>query len=105
MVGLSVSLTEDAVADLAAVSDFGEVLARASVTGEATATLWNEFNWNEALWNGSGSIFRQRLVAWTKPLVFKQADIMVEGQSDANVRVGNLYMRYQRLGYTLENAS
>jgi len=96
---LACSLTEDAISNLAMISDFGEVLARASVTGEATATLWNQFNWNEAIWNGSGVIYRQRLVAWPKPLVFKQGSLLAEGQSDANVRVGNLYMRYQRLGY------
>jgi hypothetical protein len=102
---IACALTEGAVADLAMISDQGEVLARASVTGEATATLWNQFNWNEALWNGNGVIFRERLVEWPNPLVFKQASPLVEGKSDANVRVGNLYMLYQRVNITVGNPS
>ncbi len=45
---------------------------------------------------------RQRLLAWTRPVIFKQMSIRVTGPSDDTVRIGNLYMRYEILGYNID---
>lgn len=67
-------------------------------------TTWGEFTWGQALWGGGSSPFQQRWVNWNEPLVFKQLTFQATGQSSASVRMGNLYMRYQVLGYILELA-
>lgn len=53
----------------------------------------------------AGGPFQQRKVEWTHPLVFKQLSVLATGASSSQVRLGNLYMRYQILGYTLEIAA
>ncbi len=88
-----------------AISDFGEVLDTTTVPGDSAATLWNQFQWNQAFWNGQNINFRQRSVNWNLPLVFKQASFLVTGNSDFALRLGNLYMKYQLLGYKLQEAA
>jgi hypothetical protein len=92
-------------ATLQFISDYGTVLDTTTVVGEGTGVLWGGFNWGGANWGSNTTIFRQRSVDWTIPLVFKQGLVSITGQSFNNVRVGNLYMRYQRLGYKLEAAA
>jgi hypothetical protein len=90
---------------LAAVSDYGFLLDTATVTGDGMLTIWNQFNWNQALWNAQGSAFRQRSVDWHAPLVFRQAAMAITGISAFNVRIGNIYMKHQTLGYKIEEAA
>lgn len=70
--------------------------------------IWGKAVWGNFTWGKGGApieadagvgTFRQRQIAWDVPLIFKQASIQVNGYSVAGLRVGNLYMRYQRLGY------
>ena len=51
------------------------------------------------------SDLRERKLAWTQPVVFKQMSVRAAGFSDSGVRVGNLYMRYEILGYNNEDPS
>ncbi len=86
-----------------ATSDWGEQLDVPQPQG-----IWGKSVWSKFIWGRGGApieadagtgTFRQRQIAWDVPLIFKQASIQVNGYSVANLRVGNLYMRYQRLGY------
>ena len=52
--------------------------------------------------NANGE-FRQRKINWHVPLIFKQFTVLINGYSGACTRLGNLYLRYQILGYTLED--
>lgn len=52
---------------------------------------------------GAGIDYQQIPINWTKPLVFKQLDFSLVGNSSALTKVGNLYMRYQILGYKTNN--
>ncbi len=44
---------------------------------------------------------RQRPMYWTEPVVFKQASIRMYGFSNADTRIGDLYMRWEVLGYSI----
>ena len=46
---------------------------------------------------------QQRPVYWHVPLIFKQIEIKVRAPSSASLQLGNLYMRYEILGYTLDD--
>jgi len=46
---------------------------------------------------------RERLLAWHVPIIFKQMSLLVSGQSDPEVRIGNYYMRHEILGYNLDD--
>lgn len=102
---LACELAAESVATVGAISDFGGTLDTTTITGPGTVTNWGAFNWGGANWGAQGVVFRQRSVDWHVPLEFKQMQILVQGQSAFNVRVGNLYMKYQKLGYKLEEAA
>jgi hypothetical protein len=93
------------VANVVAVSDFGDILDTTTVVGDSAGTIWGHFQWGGALWGALSGTYRQRAVDWNLPLVFRQASFIFTGQSFNNVRIGNLYMRYQILDYMLEEAS
>lgn len=71
---------------------------------ESFGAQWDSAIWDQSVW-GNGSPFIQQRLAWHVPLVFKQAAMQISGNSDAFVRLGNLYMDYQTLGYMLEELS
>jgi hypothetical protein len=102
---LACELAEGTTASISCVSDFSVVLDTTTIAGEGTKTIWGQFNWGAALWGGAGGVFRERSVNWNIPLVFRQMVISVSGQSAFNARVGNLYMKYQRLNYKIQEAA
>lgn len=102
---LACELAPDSDAQAVAISDLGEVLDITTISGDSSATIWGQFIWGGAVWGQVTGTFRQRSVNWHIPLVFRQATFIITGQSFNNVRVGNLYMRYQILDYMLEEAS
>ena len=80
----------------------GNVLDTATLTGPgAGPTIWNAFVWGAAPWGALGGYFQQYQLNWTTPIVFKQASVLVAVASGANIAIGNLYLRYQVLGYLL----
>ena len=105
MCSLAPAPTPGSTVTLQAISDFGALLDQVTIAGDSTGVVWGGFNWGAANWGGNTGTLRQRPIDWNIPLVFKQAGIVATGQSFNNVRIGNLYMRYQRLGYKLENAA
>lgn len=46
---------------------------------------------------------RQRALNWTQPIIFKQMSVRISGPSDFSMRIGNLYMRHEVLGYNLDD--
>jgi hypothetical protein len=75
-----------------------------TVLSFGNAPLWDVAIWDQAIWDGGG-VFQQVPVDWNVPLVFKQLDVSFTGRSSAVTRIGNLYMRYQILGYRLMAAA
>ena len=72
----------------------------------APSTIWGQFIWGQARWGTLGyAPLVQRQMNWSVPLVFKQAAFTVNGNCGPGVAIGNLYLRYQILGYLLERAS
>ena len=68
----------------------------------APATTWGSFVWGAAPWLGGAGFFRQRPIQWHVPIVFKQGFIQITGPSLSGLVLGNLYIRYQELGYNIE---
>ena len=100
---LACELAPDTSATVVAVDEKGNLLDQTTVVGDSSATIWGVFIWDQAIWGRITGTFRQRAVNWHMPIVFRQGSFIVTGQSALNVRVGNFYMRYQILGYRLEN--
>jgi hypothetical protein len=86
-----------------ATDELGTLLDQVTLTGQGTAaTIWGAFNWGNALWGGGSSTYRQYQIGWHQPLVFKQAQMQVNGISVAGLAIGNFYMRYEELAYDMQ---
>jgi len=76
-----------------------QVLSSIGIAGGEADTLWNSFTWNNAPWNGTGTDISSWDIQWTEPLVFKQLTVTATGVSATGFKIGNLYLKYQILGY------
>jgi hypothetical protein len=61
--------------------------------------LWGSFNWGAANWGASNTGLASIQLPWTSPLVFRKAQIQITGNSFSTFRIGDMFMRYQKLGY------
>lgn len=85
-----------------AANEIGMVLDTVTLTTSNTSTtIWGSFLWGGAVWGAATGYFQQYFVPWTQPLVFKQMSVLVSGGSYNGGAIGNLYLRYQILGYSL----
>jgi hypothetical protein len=95
-----------------AYNEAGVLLAQATINGfvpfangtqlpAAPPSLWDTMVWDRSLWSTDpgGAIIAQRRVPWPRPVVFKQTIIQVSSESSPHVAIGNVYLRYQQLGY------
>lgn len=83
----------------------GNLLGSVTLTGAATgATVWGSFNWNAAPWGGATGFFRQYPINWANVLVFKQMTVTGTANALSGFSIGNLALRYQRLGYLMQAA-
>ncbi len=78
------------------------VLGQITISGPMLpATIWDSFTWGGAVWGGSTGYFHQESLPWTAPLVFKQITLRETTAAAAGLVLGNIYLRYQILGYNL----
>ncbi len=85
-----------------AVNEIGTILDTVYISTTNTATtIWGGFLWGAAVWGAATGYFQQYRVEWSEPLVFKQMSLLLSGASLPGGGIGNLYMRYQILGYLL----
>lgn len=87
-----------------AMDENGQVLDSISINTSPGATLWDFFTWDSGVWDGSPTGYRQRQLAWTQTLVAKQLTVRIACDAAADFKIGNLSLRYQRLGYQLQVA-
>jgi hypothetical protein len=91
------------VAVVTAIDDSGAVLDTVQMSGIGVPnTIWGNFTWGQAPWLGGAGTLRQRAIQWHQPIVFKQGFLQVTGTSLLGLVLGNLYVKYQELGYNNE---
>lgn len=80
----------------------GTVKDTTTLAGSGTgAAKWGTAKWGSFIWGAVAGFFAQYPVYWHFPLVFKQGTFQVDTTSAADFAIGNLYLRYQVLGYLL----
>jgi hypothetical protein len=75
------------------------VLGSVIITPPGGATLWGQFNWGQAVWGGVASALTHWDLNWATPIVFSRLQIQATGLSAGGFRIGDLFLRYQKLGY------
>ena len=85
-----------------ALDEGGSVLDTIYLNGPAGGqTLWGQFLWGQANWLGGTGFLRQHPLHWNIPIVWRQGSLRFTGMSQNNTEFGNIYINYQKLGYSL----
>ena len=88
--------------NFSSVNEIGTVLNQVTLSAIGSSpSTWGSFVWGGSPWGQATGYFRQYNIPWTAPIVFKQMSILAVGSSQAGMAVGNLYLKYQPLGYLL----
>ncbi len=65
-------------------------------------SYFGEAQWGVSFISPDSGTIRQRQLPWTTPITFKQGTVNIRGNSSPSIVIGNLYLRYEILGYMLE---
>ena len=82
-----------------ALDQNGAVLGSVLQAAGGAGTLWGQFNWGQALWGGAANALSHRDCNWPAPLVFSRMQLNVTGNSILGFKIGDVFLRYQKLGY------
>jgi hypothetical protein len=82
-----------------ALSGGGGLINSLTLLPPSGMPLWGSFNWGQANWASAQSGLVPILMVWSAPLVFRKIQIQVTGNSFLTFRIGDMFMRYQKLGY------
>lgn len=64
-----------------------------------SAAIWGNFNWGQAQWGATNNALYPRKMPWRKPITFQRLAIGVNGACSNAIKIGDLLMRYEKLGY------
>lgn len=90
---------------VSAIDEDGTILSTAAITPTGSATVWGAFTWGAALWRGALNNFKPRQAKWDTPLTFRWLTISATGESVADYAIGNMFYRFEILGYLQQNDS
>lgn len=87
-----------------ALNEVGLALDPVYITAPPGSTMtWGSSTWGSpTTWGTQFGYFQQYTIPWNNPLVFKQMSITITGAAAEGFAIGNLYLKYQILGYTLD---
>lgn len=75
-------------------------LAIASLKGPLSQAIWNAFNWGDGtLWGAAQYGLEPLSIPWTQPLIFNKLVFSGVGNSALGLKIGSLYIGYEKLGY------
>lgn len=87
-----------------ALNEVGLALDPVYIVAPPGSTMtWGSSTWGSpTTWGTQFGYFQQYTIPWNNPLVFKQMSITITGAAAEGFAIGNLYLKYQILGYTLD---
>ena len=74
-----------------------------TLTAALASTVWGGFIWGAALWQGASNNLTPRPLEWHFPIVFRRLAIDITANCAQGIKVGDLFMRYQQLGYMIQD--
>lgn len=77
----------------------GTILDSVAIAPPGAPTIWGAFTWGAALWQGTPSALYPQQLAWHNPIVFQRLSIQAQGNSASGIKIGDMHVRYQKLGY------
>lgn len=77
----------------------GNIFDSLTISAGGTQAVWGHFNWGQAFWGGAQLGLFPHALEWKKPIVFRRLAIQATGNSVGSFKIGDLFLRYQKLGY------
>ncbi len=65
----------------------------------ANGAIWGQFIWGQALWTLSSTGLTPVPVNWNVPIVFRKGGFAISGFAYLGFKIGDLFLRYEKLGY------
>jgi hypothetical protein len=101
---INMALTSGAPVTVTAVNQDDTILNTVTITASGSATIWGGFQWGQAVWLGASNNLYPRQCQWTTPVVFRRLYINATGNCASGIKIGDMFMKYEQLGY-LQQAS
>lgn len=89
---------------ITASNSMGNFLDTVTLTPDPTGgdPIWGVAMWGAFLWGTALASFRRYPIYWNKPLTFRQASMRLSASSDSSQLIGDMFVRYQVLGYGVD---
>lgn len=97
-IGFSFSVLGGTI-NFSAFDENGAVLDYVTKTFPSSGSLWDVAVMGLDVWGGQLLGYQQFGIPWSKPLVFNQIVISATGDAIPGLQIGDLFMRYQQLGW------
>ena len=84
-----------------AIDENAAVLSSCQLQASGSATIWGSFIWGSAVWGGAPNALSPRQLNWPIPVVFQRVSFKLTGNSGNGLKIGDMMLRYEELGYML----
>lgn len=102
---INMALTSGVTITVSMGDQNGSLFDTVSITPAGSPTLWGGFLWGSAVWLGTSNALYPQQLPWTKPIVFRRGYITATGNCASGIKIGDMFMRYEQLGYLQQAAS
>ncbi len=90
---------------VSALDQNGVVLDTVVLMTTGSATQWGQFTWGQAPWLGGANALYPQEIQWSAPLVFRRLTYLVTGDCASGFLIGDMFLRYEQLGYLQQPAA
>ncbi len=90
---------------VSAIDQNATIFDSVTITPTGTQTLWGAFQWGQAQWLGSANGLYPRELQWTTPIVFRRLALLAQGDCASGLLIGDMFLRYEQLGYLQQSAA
>lgn len=90
---------------VSAIDQNGTVYQSVVISPTGSPTIWGNFQWGQAQWLGAANGLYPRELQWSEPLVFRRLSMMATGDCASGLLLGDMFLRYEELGYLQQPAA
>lgn len=102
---INMALAANVSIGVSALDQDGAVLDSVVVAPLGGATIWGAFQWGQANWLGAANALYPRELQWSVPIVFRRLAIYAQGDCASGFLIGDMFLRYEQLGYLQYSAA
>lgn len=102
---INMALAANVSIGVSALDQDGALLDSVVITPSGSATIWGAFQWGQANWLGAANALYPRELQWTVPIVFRRLALYAQGDCASGFLIGDMFLRYEQLGYLQYSAA